>query len=365
MTNTVVHLTKTMFSEKERILAEHGTLKASGFRFDSGVDAVRIENSHGNLILLPFQGQQIWSAAFKGRNLTMRSMFDQPRATRTYLETYGGFLLHCGATAMGVPGPSDNHPLHGELPNAPYQEAFLILGEDSQGAFIALGGKYQHTVAFNYNYTAEPLVTLYENATTFKVEMLITNLKNTSMPLMYLCHANFCPVDNGHLVYTAITDSKHVRVRTSIPSHIHPLPGYKEFLEQLQAQPQKHHDLLPGLGFDPEVVFYIDYLADEQGWAHTMQIHPDGSADYIRHKPSQLRKGVRWISRTPDQDAIGLVLPATAEPEGFLAEEAKGNVQQLGPKERFYLEMEMGYLAPDRAGPLAIWIENFISHQEN
>jgi hypothetical protein len=294
----------------------------------------------------------------------MHSMFDQPRPTRTYLETYGGFLLHCGATAMGVPGPLDTHPLHGELPNAPYQKAFIAIDEDENGPFIQLGGKYQHTVAFNYNYLAEPLVTLRENASVFRVEMTITNLKNSAMPLMYLAHANFRPVDNGQLVYSAIATPAHVRVRTSIPSHVHPLPGYKDFLDELQAEPQKHHHLIPGLGFDPEVVFYIDYLADSEGWGHTMQIHPDGSADYIRHKPAQLPKGVRWISRTADQDALGLVLPATAEPEGFRAEEAKGNVQQLAAKSKFYLEMEMGYLFPDRVAEITAKINDIKKIQE-
>ena len=364
MANTIIHLTESMFSEREKILVEYGSLHASVFRYDSGVCAIRLLNAHGDLILLPFQGQQIWSAAFEGRNLTMRSMFEQPRATRTYLETYGGFLLHCGATAMGVPGPSDSHPLHGELPNAPYQRAFLVLGEDKNGPFIQVGGKYQHTVAFNFNYLAEPLVTLHENATLFRVEMTITNLKNTAMPLMYLAHANFRPVDNGRLVYSAIANPDHVRVRTSIPSHVHPLPGYKPFLDELQADPQKHHILSPGLGYDPEVVFYIDYLTDSEGWAHSMQVHPDGSADYICHKPDQLPKGVRWISRTPDQDALGILLPATAEPEGYHAEEEKGNVQQLAGKASFHLEMMMGYFAPDQAAQMESKINNLIVSQE-
>jgi hypothetical protein len=118
---TYFHLTESMFSEREQLLLEADTLEASAFRFESGVAAIRLRNELGELVLLPFQGQQIWSASFRGRNITMRSMFDQPRATRNYLETYGGFLLHCGFTSMGVPAAGDTHPLHGELPNAPYK----------------------------------------------------------------------------------------------------------------------------------------------------------------------------------------------------------------------------------------------------
>jgi hypothetical protein len=349
MSETCINLLPEIFSEKEKVLVVSGSLSASSFRFDSGVAGLRLKNGLGELVMLPFQGQQIWSAQFNGHNLTMRSMFDQPHPTRVYLETYGGFLLHCGATAMGVPTKEDNHPLHGELPNAPYQKAFIIFGVDEKGTYIGLGGSYQHTVAFNSNYIAQPVVKLYAGSSVFSVAMDITNLKNSPMDLMYLAHANFRPINQSRLVYSAQCTPEHVRVRTSIPSHVHPGPEYVGFLEELKRNPKVHNILSPDLAFDPEVVFFVDYLADDEGWAHTMQVYPDGSADYIRHKPSQLDKGVRWICRTADQDALGMVLPATAEPEGYSAEKAKGNIKVLDAKSNFNFEMEMGVLSKEQA----------------
>jgi hypothetical protein len=346
---TVINITSQFFSERERTLVEHASLAASTFLFESGVPGLRLRNELGELVMLPFQGQQIWSAAFGGRNLTMKSMFVEPRPTREYLETYGGFLVHCGATAMGVPSREDTHPLHGELPNAPYQKAYVAVGEDENGAYVGLGGRYQHTVAFNHNYVAEPFVKVYAGSTLFKVAMIVANLKRSTMELMYLAHVNFRPVGNGRLVYSAPCTPEHVRVRTSIPSHIRPLPGYVEFIQELGREPEKHNVLAPGLLFDPEVVFYIDYVADKDGWAHSMQVHPDGSADYIRHRPDQLDKGIRWISLTADQEALGLVVPATAEPEGYLAEQAKGNVKVLPPQGEFRFELEIGTLTPPEA----------------
>jgi hypothetical protein len=346
---TIIHITSQFFTEKEKTLVEFGSLSASTFLFDSGVCGLRLKNELGQLVTLPFQGQQIWSAEFGGRNLTMKSMFDEPRPTREYLETYGGFLLHCGVTSMGVPTEEDNHPVHGELPNAPYQKAYLVIGQDDKGSYLGLGGTYQHTVAFNHNYVAEPLIKLYAGSSLFWVGMTVTNLKRSEMELLYLAHANFRPVDNGQLVYSAPCTPEHVRVRRSIPSHIKPPPGYVEFLDELERQPEKHNLLSPDLPFDPEVVFFVDYLADEEGWAHTLQIHPDGGADYIRFRPDQLDTGVRWISRTGDQDALGLILPATAEPEGYLAEKAKGNIKVVPAKGLFQFELEMGALTPDEA----------------
>jgi hypothetical protein len=346
---TIVHLRETFFGEKEIPLAERGELRATAFRYPTGVAAIRLENSRARLVLLPFQGQQIWSAEAGGRNMTMRSMFDEPRATRSYLENYGGFLLHCGATAMGVPTKDDSHPLHGELPNAPYGKAWLAAGEDERGEYIDLRGECDHAVAFTAHYAARPSVRLRVGSTLFPVSIEIENRKRSPMELMYLAHVNFRPVDGGRLVYTALRDPRHVRVRTSIPSHIRPPEGYAGFLEELKAHPERHEVLRPGLPFDPEVVFFIDYLADADGWAHSMQVHPDGSADYIRHRPEQLDHGVRWICRTADQDALGLCLPGTAEPEGYHAEKAKGHLRVLGPGAKVRFEMEAGRLEPAEA----------------
>jgi hypothetical protein len=357
---TTIHLHPSFFGEAEKPLVEHGGLAASTFLYPSGVHGLRLSNAAGHIVVLPYQGQQIWDAQFLGRTLTMRSMFDQPYPTTEYLRTYGGFLLHCGATAMGVPAAGDSHPLHGELPNAQYQSAQVLAGADEQGPFLAVTGQYRHTVAFAHNYVAQPTVTLRPDASRVAVSLVIRNLKRTPMELMYLAPANFRPVDGGRLIYSAACTPQTVRVRSSIPSHIRPAAGYREFLQELQNHPEKHNVLDPGLAFDPEVVFFVDYQADAAGWAHTMQRHPDGSADFISHRPDQLDHGVRWISRTPDQDALGMVLPATAEPEGYTAEKAKGNVKTLAGGAEWRCDMEMGALTPDEAQTLEVRIQRIL-----
>jgi hypothetical protein len=358
---TTIHLHKAMFGQAEQTLLEWNGLTASLFTYPSGVLGVRLKNGVGEMTLLPFQGQQIWHLAFYGRTLTMQSMFDQPQPTQVYLQTYGGFLVHCGATAMGVPAQGDSHPVHGELPNAPYREARLLLGEDERGAYVGLTGTYQHTVAFSHNYVAQPLVKMYADSSHLRLSMRIHNLKRSPMELMYLAHVNFRPVDNGRLVYSARATPQNVRVRSSIPSHISPPPGYRKFLDQLTQNPSLHHVLKPGLAFDPEAVFFIRYLADPQGWAYSLQVHPDGSADFVYHRPQQLDHGIRWISRTPDQDCLGIVLPATAEPEGYSAEKAKGNVKLLPPGGDFFCEMETGALLPQEAGEMVGRVEEIVN----
>jgi hypothetical protein len=341
---TIIHLKEAMFSEAAWVLLEQAGFRAVCKRFASGVAALTLATERVELLLLPFQGQQIWSAKVDGRELTMRSMCHEPRAGVPFLETYGAFLLHCGANAMGGPGETDSHPLHGELPNAYYQEAYLVLGEDAQGRYLGLGGCYQHSAAFSCNYLAKPLVKIYQHSSTFSMEMEIANLKQSTMELMYLAHINFRPVDHGELVYSAQVNPEDVRIRQNIPAHIKPDPDYLALLHELGQQPEKHHHFEPGVRYDPEVVFIINYLADAEGWAHSMQVRPDGTADYMRHRPEQLRYGVRWISRTPDQDALGMADPATAEPDGYSAEKAKGNILELAAGGSWRCEVAMGVL---------------------
>ena len=340
----IFHLHPGFFSDRERPLLEDAAngLSASAFRYDSGVEAVRLRNSVGELVILPFKGQQIWQAVMHGRDLTMKSMFSEPKDTQAYLASYGAFFLHCGFTTIGPAG--DGRPLHGELPVARYDRAHLSIGRDTRGAYIALGGAYQHTVAFTCSYLAEPEVRLYEGSSLFTIALKVTNLAKAPLDYMYLGHINFRPVDNSRLVYSARVSPQTVRARTSIPPHISPNPAYLELLADLAAHPEKHHVLTPGRAYDPEVVFYIDYLGDANGDAHTMQVLPDGSADYVRHSINQLPRSLRWLCRTPDQDALGMAEVATAGVEGYAEEKRLGHLQTLPGGAIWQCCMDVGVL---------------------
>lgn len=352
----VIDVRPEHFAESERVLARLDGLTASTFLYGSGVAGLRIANEVGHICLLPFQGQQIWDAVFHGRTLTMRSMFDEPRATLDYLSNYGGFLLHCGATAMGNPGPDDTHPLHGDLPNAPYRDVQLLVGRDDDGPYMALTGSYQHTVAFTHNYIARPTVRLSGQSSRIAAEIAIRNLKHKPMELMYLAHVNFRPVDGASLIDAVPDDLDHIGVRTGLPGQA-VSQEHARLIEAVQRDPALHRTMKPGRAIDPELVMTMAYPADERGWAHSLQLHPDGAADFISHRPDQLRHGVRWMTRTGDQDAVGIFLPATAGADGYTAEKAKGHVGTLAPQEAFHCSLAFGALEPAEAERMRTEIE--------
>ncbi len=313
--HTVVRLDEAQFRERERVLAACGSLVASTFRYETGVAGLRISNGVGEIEVLPFQGQQIWRARFLGRELAMGSTFPEPVPTTDYLSTYGAFFLHCGVTAMGNPSAQDTHPTHGELPNAPYRQAELVIGVDEGVRFMAVSGEFRYAVAFGAHYVARPVITLRDGSTQLTVEITIENRASSPLELMYLAHINYRPIDNATIVDT-----------------------------DARSDPENLREMLPGRRFDPEIVLTVEPKADERGWAHSMQVHPDGTADFVRHRPDHFGHALRWISRNGDREALGLLLPATAEAEGYLAERAKGNLRMLEPGATAHFLVECGAL---------------------
>ena len=353
MNETQIDLTTVAFTGRETPLATHAGINVSAFRYPSGVAALRLRNRVGEVVVLPFHGQQIWDAQYYGRRLTMASIFAEPQPLDGYLLNYGAFLLHCGATGMGNPGPDDTHPLHGDLPNALYQQASLVLGTQDGEGFVGLTGTREHRVAFEAHYTFTPMLRLFEATGRMTLDVTIRNLRSKPMDLMYMAHINFRPVD-GATIHDAVPDTPAaMRVRRRVPPHVQPDAAYRELIETVAASPGLHRRIEPGRRIDPELVLALDCRAGADGWTHSLQQLPDGSADFVSHRPAELNHGVRWIARNGDEDALGLLLPATAEADGRNAERAKGNVRQLAPGAQFVASIAFGALTPAETAAMA------------
>ena len=219
-----------MFWQNKKICAQ------LPFVIQLGVEALRIENERGYFIILPFQGQQIWRAVFDGKELTMKTKFEEPIATTEYLKTYGGFLLHCGISAIGTPQKDDTHVQHGEIPNALYQEVYLECGDD----YMSVGGHLDYNISFVRNYVFSPKCTLYDNDTVLKVDVELENRRQSPMEYMYLCHINFRPIDGAELIYSATCDRNNIKLYPTVSGNMpkeerEKLEGYlKDFQRNLK-----------------------------------------------------------------------------------------------------------------------------------
>lgn len=345
------------------ITGADGALSAKCFRYPSGVAGIKLCNTLGSIVVLPFQGQQIWDAEMLGRRLTMRHMYsDGPQQVdRTkqwgYIDTYGCFFTHCGADAMGCPGKEDTHLVHGDLPNALYQKAHIAMGSDARGHYLEVGGEYRHTVAFTKSWVARPKVRLYAGESTFPISIEITNAFHKPMDLMYMAHTNWLPREGSSLVFShpcdpATAATQDLEISPSVNGLVPLTEQYSRYIESLKQDPAKHASLTQhALAMcDPEILIYLRaYRCDAAGHAHSMQLHLDGTADYVRHSPAQLPKVTRWMVVDGSHAALGMCLPGTAEPTGKASETAKGNLQHLQPGASVCYDIEVGALDSARA----------------
>ena len=315
--NTQIPLHKSVFTENPTLILKNDQFTATAFRYHTGVEGLRIENQQGYLTILPFLGQMIWDAEFCGQNLKMENMFSAPKSVPTVIETYGCFAFHSGLISNGCPSPEDNHPLHGEMPCAPMDSAWLELTENG----LKICGEYEYVMGFGHHYRATPSVELKANSALFDIQMSVTNLASVPMPLQYMCHMNYAYVDDATL--TQNIPEQAIKLRESIPGHVHPTEKWLEFNEALKSGKVTLNQLNQPHMCDPEIVFFMDNLSQYTAQPEFKMTSPAGDTFITRFKSSELNYATRWILYNGDQKVGAFVLPATCRPEGFLA--AKNN----------------------------------------
>ena len=345
-------LYEDFFTKDEKEVVSFGKLSASLFTYSTGVKAVRLRNDRGAIVMLPYMGQMIWRAEFDGYDMTMKTIFDEPiMAKNTFEETYGCFLMHCGLTAMGNPTAEDDHKPHGELPICKYQTVYVIFGEDECGKFIGLSGSYTHKSCYTVNYEFSPVVKIYEGKTVIDVSASFTNNKDVPLEYYYLCHINHRPINGARLEYTA--DRSSIKINHEVPDGYFSESDAKatnDYLNALDKDPSIMDAVgAEGQSYRPEIVFYCKYTADENGNAYTMQYDKNGHSTFVIHKPEELPYGVRWISRTEDEDTFGMVLPATAEHLGRTYCRRNGEASFLKKGESVSYHMVTGLMNNEEA----------------
>jgi Domain of unknown function (DUF4432) len=353
-----VVLQRPAFGEREKDAVAAKGLTASLFRYPTGVDAIRLSTARGDVVVLPYMGQMVWSAMFDGVPLQMQSMFPAPRPAKTIVETYGCLAYHAGLLRNGVPAEGDNHAVHGEAPCAEMDEAGIAYGADGRGPWMAVTGARRYTMGFGANYLSTPRVILRPGATGFDIVMEVENLSAAPMDLMYLCHVNFAFAPGARIVQSVPFTPEHVVARTAIPAHVVATPEYEAQIKVFAAHPERSRVLGTEERYDPEQVFYVKGLKrGADGLIHFMLLRPEGDAFAIAWDPESMPHAIRWILDNKDQRVAAFAMPGTCEPEGYTAEKRKGNVRSLasGAKARFVTQV--GYVDKDQAAAEVAGIE--------
>lgn len=324
---TKLFLFKELFSRDEKVLLSNNDFTVFGFKYESGIEAIKICNKKGFIIVLPFYGQIIWDAEFGKHSLKMKNMFSEPKFGNSIVDTYGCFAFHSGLIRNGCPSPEDDHVLHGEMPCSIINNAWLIIDNNS----ITLTGEVEYVKGFGNHYSARPAVTLYSNSTLFDIQMSVTNLSSIDMPLQYMCHMNYC-YEHGAVLTQNIPDEAIV-LRETIPAHVSPTEKWLEFNDKIKKGEYHLNKLDNDVMYDPEIVFFMDNLSKYQENLEYKMKSPSGHSYVTKFSSKDFNYATRWILFNEDQQVGAFVLPATCRPEGFLAAKKAGSLIMLKPKE--------------------------------
>jgi len=345
MEATLIKVRKDFFAEIPYEIFKNDHFRVELFRYRTGIEAIRVSNRRGHLVILPYCGQMIWDAVFDGVALKLESRFEAPRPASDIVGTYGCFMYHSGLLRNGNPGPDDRHALHGEMPLAPMDSAWIETGADPQGPWLAIAGERDYLMGFGDHYAARPRVRLRADEATFEIAMEVANLGADPMDLMYMCHANFAFVEGGHIIQPAGFTPEDTAIRTSVPAIVTSNPGYLERIEQMKKDPAPTEHLDAGTGYDPELVFYLRNLRTAaDGKVHVMLRRPSGDAFAVAYDPAEFSHLVRWILANHKQKVCAFAMPATCGVEGYSAESKLGNVRTLPGGQTAHFAIRLGYL---------------------
>ena len=135
----------------------------------------------------------------------------------------------------------------------------------------------------------------------------------------------------------------------------------KAYMDAMQKTPEVHTTVDKASQiYNPEIVSTLFYKADAEGYAHTMQYRPDGYACYVKHPVEPLNNSLRWISRTEDEDAMGMVLPASAEHKGYSHAKREGQIRTIPGGGTLEFTISFGLLVPVEAEKMSEKIEKVL-----
>lgn len=321
-----IPLYKENFTKQKQLIAKSNDFEVNTFIYNSGIEALEIKNSQGYLIILPFVGQIIWDAKFLDVDICMKNMFSEPKKSNGIIGTYGCFAFHAGLIRNGCPSPEDDHLLHGEMPCASMDSAWLEI----ETGCLRIKGQYEYAMGFGDNYLATPSISLEADASIFDIKMKVKNLGTQPMPLQYMCHMNTAYFEGATLAQNIPDEA--IKLRETIPGHVKPTKQWLDYNETLKVSPPIQ-SLTDNAMYNPEIVYFMDELSKFTDAAIFEMAISDNKQLITRFDTSEFNYATRWILYNGDQSVGAYVLPATCRPEGFLAAKKNGTLLYLESQE--------------------------------
>lgn len=205
-----------------------------------GLRAVTVRNSVLNYTILVDRGMDIFTIDYKGIPVSYVSKtgitspaYYESRGYEWLRTFYGGALLTCGLTHVGV--PEGERGLHGRISNSHCEDLSISKYWRSDKYVVEVSGTVREAVVFGEHLKMRRKIITELGASWIKVETEIENCSFERTPLMVLYHMNF-----GFPVLTASSelvapfeesvprDEEAQKDGKNFVKFQDPTPGYKE-----------------------------------------------------------------------------------------------------------------------------------------
>lgn len=301
-----------------------------------GVDVVRVHNGRLAFEVLPTRGMGLWKVWLDGEEIGWRSPVRGPvhpgfvpllePGGLGWLEGFDELLVRCGLESNGAPDFDAQgrlrYPLHGRIANRPAQWVRVEV-DDAQGEIVVTGVVEETRFHFcKLRLTSRISTRVGESHLRIRDE--IENFSASAATAQMLYHINLGQplLDPGSQFFAPIRrlmprDARAVEGLGTWNVYADPLPGYTE------------------------EAFFLELLADDNGWAPTLLRNAAGTRGASVHvHTAELPCFTLWKNTTAAADGYVTGLePGTNFPNPRTFEGTQGRVVPLPPGGRAALQL--------------------------
>jgi len=332
------------YSRKELLRRVGDIYQIGGVKFmqytdgpEKGVRAIEIRTGTGfRFIVLPDRGLDISHAEYNGIPLNWRSPtgdvapeFYDPRGLEWLRGFFGGLLVTCGLTQVGVPTVDNGEELglHGRYSYIPARNVYADGYWEGDEYYIVVRGKVREARVFGPNIVLEREISTKISERRLFIKDRVINEGWDSHPLMILYHFN---------IGWPVVDEGAKLVLTS--------KAYVPRDKDAWVEPEKYDTFTePTKGFKERVYFHL-MTGDEQGYAYAGILNWNLEMGvYAKFKVSQLNRMIEWKMMGEGLYVVGIE-PSNCFVLGRRKERELGTLEFLKPGEDKILEIEFGVL---------------------
>lgn len=293
---------------------------------EENIHVCELNNGAGlRLEILKSRGLDLGRCTFKELPISYRSYDGDCHPT--YYETFddgwlrsfaGGLLVTGGLSNIGLPicDKGETLPLHGRISNIPCMEFNVENVWNNDEMYILAKGKVRESKALKYNLLLTRTITMKCGENSFHIQDRVRNegFENTEHMMLY--HFNI-----GHPILTEgsnfYSNSKCVEPRDGIA----------------KQRTESHSAYLGPTEDYPDVVYYHDLYADEEGTCHILLVNEKleiGIA--LSFSKKNLDQFTQW-KFTAKGNYVAGIEPGNARVDGRDIEREKGRVKILKAQE--------------------------------